>query len=257
VRIGVISDVHGNLDALEAALVVLRREKVERYICTGDLVGYGPRPNECVEAVRALEPLCVAGNHDLIAVGALSGERCDPLARRTLRWTREVLDDRSREYLAALPSTQDDDGIVIAHGSLDDPEEYVSYGEQARRQLDLLDRRHPGARLLLLGHTHRPWAQAQRSGTLLAWRSGALELPRGQRLLLNPGSVGQPRERARVVRFLMVDLEHDRATFFATSYPHRRCRRELRRHGLPPGACHRKPTPIRDRARAFRGALQR
>ena len=256
-RLGLISDVHGNLDALEAALAVLRSERVERYICAGDLVGYGPHPNECVEMVRALEPLCVAGNHDLIALGELAGERCDALARRTLRWTREVLDDKSREYLTSLPRMQVEDGIVLAHGSLNDPEEYVSYAEQATRQLHLLERTHPSARVLVLGHTHRPWAQAQRSGTLLAWRSGVLELPRAERLLLNPGSVGQPRERARVVRFSVLDLEDERATFFAISYPHRRCRRELRRHGLPAGSCHRRPTPIRDQVRALRRALRR
>ena len=87
-RYGVLADIHGNLHALRAALGALGREGVDRYLIAGDLVGYGPNPNECVELVAGLDAVCVAGNHDLIALDRLSDERCPELARQSLRWTR-------------------------------------------------------------------------------------------------------------------------------------------------------------------------
>src|SRR6059036_2321500 len=102
-RYAVLSDIHGNLAELEAALAYFRRVGVDGYLCAGDLVGYGPEPNECVTAVASLDAVCVAGNHDLIALGELSKERCIPLARRSLEWTRKALRGDVREYLAGLP----------------------------------------------------------------------------------------------------------------------------------------------------------
>src|SRR4051794_17709320 len=102
-RLGVIADVHGNLPALEATVAALERMGVDRYACLGDIVGYGPFPVECVELIAGLDALAVAGNHDLIATGRLEGVTVSALAARTLGWTAEILDDRSRAYLRALP----------------------------------------------------------------------------------------------------------------------------------------------------------
>ena len=120
-RYGVIADVHGNLDALRAVLRAIDREGVDRHLVAGDLVGYGPYPNECVAAVAELSAICVAGNHDLIALGALSDERCIELARRSLTWTRRVLGADERAFLAALPRVDTaPGGVRMAHGSLDE-----------------------------------------------------------------------------------------------------------------------------------------
>src|SRR3954469_29493 len=98
-RYGLLSDVHANLPALRAALEWLRREGADAYLCAGDIVGYGPHPNECVELIAALPGACVAGNHDLIAVGRLDGEGIGALARVTLDWTRTVLGSDARAWL--------------------------------------------------------------------------------------------------------------------------------------------------------------
>ena len=138
-RYGVLADIHGNLHALRAALSALGREGVDRYLIAGDLVGYGPNPNECVELVAGLDAVCVAGNHDLIALDRLSDERCPELARRSLRWTRTVLTDETRAFLASLPlRATAPGGIVMAHGSLDDPQEYTRRPQQAVPQLTSL-----------------------------------------------------------------------------------------------------------------------
>ena len=257
-RYGVIADIHANLFALEATLATLEDRGVDRYLCLGDLVGYGPQPNECVARVAELElePACVVGNHDLIAVGHLSPERCGRLARRTLEWTREVLGSDAREYLAGLPlRAQPVDQVVLAHGSLDDPEEYVREAGQARAQLEELADAHPEARLLLLGHTHRR-AAFTTAGPAAAPGS-KLALAEGERYLLNPGSVGQSRERTARARFALIDLEQAEAEFFAVRYDVRGARMALCEAGLPTDSLHPKPRPWRARARRALKAIGR
>src|SRR5436190_9563020 len=176
-RWGVISDVHANVHALEAVLEALAREDVDRIVCAGDIVGYGPRPNECVARIASLDPpaVVVAGNHDLMAVGRLPTLDLGPLPRQTLEWTWNVLDTDARRYLEALPATiVTDDGLVAAHGSLDDPAEYVLDAAAARDQLTRLGDRHPDAHVLVLGHTHLPVAYTK-DGELPAEGEIALE----------------------------------------------------------------------------------
>ena len=160
-RYAVLADIHGNLQALDAVLAETRRQGVDGYLVAGDLVGYGADPNACVERVAALDAVCVAGNHDLIALGRLSADRCIPLAQASLRWTAAVLSAQSRRFLAALPPRASaPDGIVVAHGSLSDPQEYVHSRQQALAQLRQLHEDHADARALALGHTHIPLAAA-------------------------------------------------------------------------------------------------
>jgi putative phosphoesterase len=243
-RYGVLADIHGNLPALEAVLRALRREGVDGYLCAGDLVGYGPYPNECVDVIRSLEPICVAGNHDLIAIGRLSPDRLGGLARLSLEWTRGVLLDETRDYLERLPPVAATaDGVVVAHGALADPQEYTRESEQAIAQLELLRARNPEAAVLVLGHTHLAAAYASRGGPIPPSADGSITLAGDERFLLNPGSVGQSRERRVRARCLLLDLDDRRATFFALRYDLRRCRRALRRAGLPARSVH--PVPGR------------
>src|SRR3954452_20418268 len=124
-RYGVLADAHGNLDALRAVLRALEQHAVDGHLVVGDLVGYGPYPNECIAEVAALRASFVAGNHDLIALGQMSDNRCIELARNSLRWTREVLGADERAFLEALPRRAFvHGGTVLAHGALDGPQEY-------------------------------------------------------------------------------------------------------------------------------------
>jgi predicted phosphodiesterase len=258
VRYGVLADIHGNLYALRAVLGALEREGVDRYLVAGDLVGYGPHPNECVELVAGLDAACVAGNHDLIALGRLSDDRCPEIARRSLRWTRSVLADDARAFLASLPPRATaPGGIVIAHGSLDDPQEYTRKPQQAAVQLARLSQNGRDARILLLGHTHRAWAFALGSGTIPTRRPVAVG--GDDPVLLNPGGVGQSRSwelRARA-RFLVLDATQELATFFAIPYELDLCRTALRRAGLSPRSCHVRPSPLDKARRILRKAAHR
>lgn len=245
-RIGLLSDVHANLFALRAAISRLRAEGVDRWICAGDLVGYGPHPNECVETIAELEPTVVAGNHELLLLGELSGERAGRLARLSIAWTRGVLRPDLRGYLAALPRRDTGADLLLAHGSPGDPEEYVRTGERADALLAELTTQ----RLLVLGHTHRPWLYAAGAGTVhpTARPSGAAELllHDGERYLVNPGAVGQSRERegSPRARFALLDLDRSRVRYFAEPYDDAATRAALRAQRLPPYSVHVRPGKV-------------
>jgi predicted phosphodiesterase len=240
-RYALISDVHANLPALEAALEALAGESVDGYLCAGDLVGYGPHPNECIALLREIGVVSVAGNHDLMALGRLPVDRADQLARTTLSWSRERLDTRAREFLAQLPTLVRVGEIALAHGSLHDVQVYVEDAPAALDQLAELASVQPDASLLVLGHTHRPAGYAERAGRLSPARNGTIGLPAGERWLINPGSIGQARERQPLVRFAVIDLERRQARFHATRYDFERTRHDLISAGLPPTAAHRRP----------------
>jgi predicted phosphodiesterase len=241
-RYGVISDVHGNLPALEAALAEVHRAGVDQVLCVGDLVGYGPLPNECVARVAESGALVVAGNHDLAAVGRLDPHG-SPLARSTMEWTREALAEDAREYLYGLPTQLTvDGGLVLTHGSLGDPRRYIWGGRPAAGQLEQLAHVAPDARVLLLGHTHEPLAAAPSGRTLLYLRRATLAFARHDPVLLNPGSVGQSRLRSGDARILLLDLERRTAHFVGVAYDDRLVRAQLAGQGLPRDLHHRRPS---------------
>lgn len=253
-RYGVISDVHANVHALEAVLRALRGEGVDRFICAGDLVGYGPHPNECVARIAALEPapVVIAGNHDLMAIGRLPTRDLGPLPKQTIEWTAEVLDADSCRYLERLDAAAvTGDGVVVAHGSLDDPVEYVFDGVAAQAQLALVEERHPQARVLVLGHTHLQRAYCEEGDHTPDGRVGL----DGRRWLLNAGSVGQSRERRAVARALVLDLDGGAARFLGVDYNVSATERDLRLAGLPEHACHLAPGRAARMRRRLKAAL--
>lgn len=256
-RIGLLSDVHANLFALRAAIARLRAEGVDTWLCAGDLVGYGPHPNECVETVAELGPTCVAGNHELMLLEALPVTRAGWLARRTIAWTREVVRPDVRSYLAALPHAADVGEVTLAHGSPDDPEEYVRTDERASGLLRSL----PAGRLLVLGHTHRPWLTGLGTGTVFPTAappgSAAIPLAADERYLVNPGSVGQSREHepAPRARFALLDLDRGQVRFFAEPYDAAATRAALRAQHLPVDTVHLRPGRVATAARRARRLL--
>jgi predicted phosphodiesterase len=254
VRYGVLADIHGNLTALRAAMEVLRERDVERWLVAGDVVGYGAEPNECIAAATELEATAVKGNHDLIALGELSDQRCIAIARESLRWTRNALSAESRAWLEALPvKVQVPGGIVMAHGSLSDPQEYTLTRGQALSQLREVEA--DGARILVLGHTHRPWAFSRSTGPRL--RRQPLRLPADEATLLNPGAVGQSRQLLVRARALLLDTDAGVAEFLAVPYDVATARATLRRAGLSEGGVHLRPSVPGVVRRGLRAALYR
>lgn len=257
-RIGLLSDVHANLFALRAAIARVRAEGVDAWVCAGDLVGYGPHPNECVETIAELEPVCVAGNHELMLLGDLPDTRAGRLARRSIAWTRDVVRADVWSYLAALPLTATTADLLIAHGSPDDPEEYVRTPARAAALLRSL----PAGQLLVLGHTHHPWVYEADAGTRFPGPpepAGAtrVRLAARRRYLLNPAAVGQSRARepAPRARFALLDLARADVRFFAEPYDVAATREALRAQRLPPDAVHVRPGPVAAATRRARYLL--
>lgn len=263
-RLGIISDVHANFAALSAALERLRRARAERIVCAGDVVGYGPQPNECVELLAASGALCVAGNHDLMALGELSPPARNELVASSTDFTRTELSADSRDWLAALPCIAElavEPGgpatVVVAHGSLDDPARYVEREDAQREQLGQLAERAPAARLLVLGHTHRPGHLAAGGRAVRPPLQGGRYVVTGSPVLCNPGSVGQSRqiEVEPRSRFALVELSRHqlRIVYETWRYDVAATRHSLLERNLDPRAVH--LVPGRTGALARRMAL--
>jgi diadenosine tetraphosphatase ApaH/serine/threonine PP2A family protein phosphatase len=229
-RVAVISDVHGNRHALDAVLAAIAAEQPDELWCLGDLVGYGPQPNECCRTVAAHADLCLAGNHDLVVLGSLSIHDFAGDAATAARWTQGVLADDAREFLAGLQSSAQRDGAELFHGSARDPVwEYVLDSEAAWWTLQATSEP-----LVLVGHSHVPLAielEDEELGGGLAREGTLVDLDTGRRLL-NPGSVGQPRDGDPRAAYLLLEPGR-RAAFHRVEYPVERTQAEMREQGLP------------------------
>jgi predicted phosphodiesterase len=242
VRYGLIADVHANLPALTAVLAELEVRGVDRYLCAGDVIGYGPHPAECVRAVAALRPVWVLGNHELMLLGRYPAERATATARRALEWTRRVLDADVVERLAELPLTVSlADGLVIAHGSLSSPTMRILGKARVRDELDRLRTSHPEARILVLGHTHRAMMT---DGQRWAGRSPLhrrMRLEAGRAYIVNPGSVGQSRGFTGHARAAVLDTDAGTLEMLALRYPTAALKRDLASASLPTRSHHCSP----------------
>ena len=236
-RYGLISDVHANLTALKAVMTAAQAESIDGYLCAGDLVGYGPEPNECVRLLADIGARCVAGNHDRMAVGALGDAHASHLARRSLAWTRSVLRDETMDYLAALPDEMMvERWILVTHGAPGDVEARIRAAD-GRAALHRLSVSHPPAQLLIVGNTHHAMAVSDdgRSWPL----TSPVMLSAGARFVINPGSVGQSREALPLARFGLLDTERGQVEFRAIEYDVESARKAFLAVGLPTRGLHR------------------
>src|SRR5688572_20104064 len=153
--LGVLGDIHGNREALEAVLAVLDARRVDRLLCLGDLIGYNADPDECVEMIRKRGALAITGNHDLIGTRRLDFSRCSNKARYALTRTRVTLGDEAAQYIASLPPHRLlDDGVVMVHGGVRDVQQYMLTPEHVRQNAAYLREDFPGARVCFFGHSH-------------------------------------------------------------------------------------------------------
>jgi predicted phosphodiesterase len=231
-RVGVISDIHGNLHALEAVLEAVEGENLDALWCLGDLVGYGPRPNRCCSLVAGRVELCLVGNHDLGVLGRLDLAEFSHDAAASARWTASVLSDESRRYLETLESSAKREAVELYHASARDPVwEYVLSPEVALASFAVTTEP-----LVLVGHSHVALALVLAGARLeggLAPADTELDLAAGERWLLNPGSVGQPRDGDPRAAYLVLDLAARQALFRRVPYPVERTQAEIRERGLP------------------------
>jgi predicted phosphodiesterase len=229
-RVAIISDVHANARALDAVLEEIDAERVDAMWCLGDTVGYGPRPNECCDTVKARADYCLVGNHDLVVLGRLSVSDFNDEAAAAATWTADVLTPESRTFLEGLEPSGEVGGVDLYHASARDPVwEYVLTEEAASATLELSP-----APLVLVGHSHVALALAQNGDGVaggMAPAGSRVEL--AGRWLLNPGSVGQPRDGDPRAAWLLLDLDEMFAEFRRVPYSIEQTQTEMRERGLP------------------------
>jgi predicted phosphodiesterase len=236
VHVAVISDIHSNLQALEAILADVRREGPDEVWCLGDLVGYGADPDACTARVGEIVGRCLAGNHDLVVRGDIDISYFAMSAGTAARWTVKVINDETRAYLAPLAPLGEQAGIGLYHASPRDPVwEYVL---SVRQAADCLEAQRQ--RVALIGHSHvacyfsRPNGDSTVEETIgeVAADGTVLEIAEG-RWLINPGSVGQPRDGDPRAAWLMLDTEAWTATYHRIEYPIETAAKAIVDAGLP------------------------
>jgi len=197
-RYVIFADVHSNLEALSVILEYYAKEKVDKYFCCGDLVGYGPNPNECIEKIRHLEvttsAVVIAGNHDLASVGLKEISWFNEYAQAAILWTGKKLTAENINYLKSLPQIYQDENLTLVHGSPRDPiDEYLLNLKQARENLNFFS-----TEVCFIGHSHTPFFYQKNLegeefyGNFL--QKNPVSLTTRMKTIINVGSVGQPRD---------------------------------------------------------------
>lgn len=228
----IVSDVHSNLEAFQAVVEDAQRQGgFDEIWSLGDLIGYGPDPSSCVEFLRSHEHSAVAGNHDLAAIGSISVQRFNPYAAAANNWTAEQLTRDQAEYLGSLPLTLEIDEFTLAHGSPRDPVwEYLITVESAIACFT-----HIETYWCLVGHSHMPFLCIPRpdGAAFMSFPQGrAIQLDE-EALIVNPGSVGQPRDGDPRASYVLYDDEAQAITHHRVEYDIAATQDKMRRHGLP------------------------
>ena len=224
-----LSDIHSNLVALDAVLAAAG--EVEAVWHLGDVVGYGPEPDAVVARLTEIGAIGVRGNHDAAAAGGSEIDWFNPEAKAAMEWTREAISASTRDWLAALPLRRMESSFTLVHGSPRDPIwEYVTSAALARAGLSAISTEHG-----LHGHTHVPIAFTMVDGRMrtLAPRAGNTVALGEGRMLLNPGSVGKPRDRDPRASYLVLDTAAATATWGRVAYDFESVGASMRAAGLP------------------------
>jgi diadenosine tetraphosphatase ApaH/serine/threonine PP2A family protein phosphatase len=236
VRYAIVSDIHSNLEALEA--VFARIEPDEQVLCLGDIVGYGPNPNECVALVRARASACILGNHDVAAIDDHGLAYFNPMAREAMKWTQGVLLPEHVAWLDSLSYELRMPDYLLVHGAPVDYFEYILDTEAAARAFAATD-----APLVFVGHSHVPESYACGSDGQIAQkrrpRGGTLELETGSRYVINAGSVGQPRDRNPEASFVRFDSSARTVVWERVEYAIAKVQAKIEAAHLPPALAER------------------
>jgi len=237
----IFTDIHGNLEAFNALLKFIQKRKIDHFVCLGDLVGYGASPNDTIQKVRSLRPLSIIrGNHDKAVSGFDSIETFNPIAAASIFWTKKKILRKNAEFLGHLKKGPQNvnDLFTICHGAPFD-EDYYIFGEfDAAEAFDYLK-----LPLCFFGHTHFPFVYTKRDatveGTFLEGNSNEVKLEKGVTYLINPGSVGQPRDRNPRAAFAIYDSDLHVIKFFRLEYDIDDAQEKILKANLPPALAER------------------
>jgi len=231
-RYGLISDIHANLEALEAVLTALQKEPVDQILCLGDVIGYGPNPNECVKLIQQHTAICLIGNHDEASLGRVDLDLFNYMARQAIEWTTAQLSEASTEFLKTLPYTKSYGEFMIVHASPDEPRRwnYILNLEDAAQGFAAFSEP-----LCFIGHSHTPWViPLPPNGRMQVLHDYPLAIKDDCRYLINIGSVGQPRDRNPEAAYGILDTAPRRYMLKRVPYDVAKTQKKIRATGILP-----------------------
>lgn len=228
-KIAVISDIHANLEAFKSVLKFIKSKKISKIICLGDVIGYGPRPNECVEFARKNCEICLMGNHDHAVLGLTDIYYFNQYAKEAVLWTRRKLSTHNKAYLENLPFSYEMGDALFVHSTPIEPKEwnYIFSEQEARQNLDQVEQS-----LAFVGHSHIPVIFSYENGAFL---EDEVELDVNKdRYVINVGSIGQPRDGDPRSCFVIYDDETHTVQYIRVDYPKKKTYQEIIDNQLPP-----------------------
>jgi len=235
-KLGIFSDVHSNLEALQAVIEAFKGEGIDKYIFLGDAVGYGANPNECCHLIKKLADYAILGNHDAACCKKLSYLWFNPVAQKAINWSQQQLSQENQQWLESLDYTLEFQGFLMSHGLPLKPEafEYDDNIANVRLCFNKLGNRFP---LFFIGHSHRPLVfimQNSKKGNVVLENKGHLHINRDNNYLINVGSVGQPRDGNPLACYTIFNTEEGVITSRRIEYNIEKAGQKIRNAHLPP-----------------------
>lgn len=230
-RYGIFADVHSNLEALETVIHAYKKEAIDKYLCAGDVVGYGANPQECAGQVKMLAMITVAGNHDWASVNLFATDYFNPFAREAVSWTAHNLDEQGRYFLEQLGLIYKNEHLTMVHGTLDDPGDfnYMTDDYIAGKTFALLK-----TNICFVGHTHVAEIFIKdRDGRIYYQENNAIDIKEGNKYIINVGSVGQPRDGNPQAAYCIYDTDAKIAQMKRIDYDVQTARKKIIARGLP------------------------
>jgi len=229
-RYAIFSDIHANLEALEAVLEDMEAEGLKSLVCLGDVVGYNADPAACLERVRELGCPVVQGNHDFYCSNYSDLSAMNEVAREALEWTRAQLSTDQKRWLADLPMTHDMEEFMVVHASLDRPKEWTYVLNKASAEASMAWQKH---QVCFCGHTHVPLVFELAPTGMRMGRYEKFNVQAGKSYLVNCGSVGQPRDEVQDAAYAIYDPRLGQVTLKRVKYDIGQAAKKIREAGLP------------------------
>jgi predicted phosphodiesterase len=226
-KIAILSDIHSNLEALETAFEYIDKEDISKVYCLGDIVGYGPNPNECIEIIRERCDVVLMGNHDYAALGLANIEYFNDYAKASVFWTISSLEQDNLDYLHDLPFSYKGDNFLLVHASPSTPPHwhYVLSHDVA-----MMEMRHFEQNICYIGHSHVPIIYSKNG----AYRNSPIKIEtKSQKYIINVGSIGQPRDGDPKLCFAVLDTENNQFEYIRLDYRVNRTYEKIIKSGLP------------------------
>jgi putative phosphoesterase len=229
-RYGVISDIHGNLEAFETVMRALSREKVDAILCAGDVVGYGADPVACIEKVRSIDPIIVCGNHDAACANQTDIRYFNEAAREAVLWTQTRLGESDITFLKGLDLVYRDEHVTSAHGTLQEPPlfHYMFTAEEAYTTFEMMQ-----TRVCFVGHSHVPGIFLYRKEKIDYFYEDRMRVSKNEKVIVNAGSIGQPRDGDPRLCYSVYDAAKGIVELKKLSYDIETAQKKIRDAGLP------------------------